>query len=139
MKIGTGSLIINDGVYVNQKDNYLDRYAKGIVRKDFTYEPLVKNKLVKNNQKSFEVGVKCTYRMSIIKNEISYNTNLVFSNEKNYTRVSNNNYLKDIKEFICPIAGPSESSKVRKRLIALERIHKSISNQKINFAITDEQ
>ena len=139
MKIGKGTLVVNDGVYVNEKDSSLSEFAKGMVRKDFTYEEAIKPRFIaKNDQKSFSVKVNCTHRVNIYRNEISYETKIVLSNEKEYNRISGKKYLKDIKNFICGVAGPDESSKVRKRLIALERIHKSISNQTINFDITDQ-
>lgn len=136
--LGKGTLIVNDGVFINKKDNSLDRFAKGLVRKDFVYEPSINKQLINKNEKSFEVRVNCTHRMSVYKNEISYNTKFSFSKEKQYYRIASKNYLKDIKNFICPLAGPSESSKVRKRIIALEKIYSTISNKQFNFAITDE-
>jgi hypothetical protein len=135
--LGRGTLVVNDGVYINKKDASSDRFAKGLVRKDFVYEPSINKQLIKNNQKSFEVKINCTHRMSIYRSEISYDTKIIFSKETQFYRVAGKNYLKDIKEFICPFAGSSESSKVRKRLIALEKIYSTISNRQINFAITD--
>lgn len=136
--LGRGTLLINDGVYINKKDNSLEKYTKGLVRKDFVYEPPINRKLIKNSGKSFEVTVKCTHKMSIYINEISYDTKMVFSKEKKYNRIAGKNYLKDIKNFISPIAGCDEASKVRKRMIALERMYSTISNKPINFAITDQ-
>lgn len=139
MKIGKGTLVINDGIFVNKTDSSLSRFAKGMVRKDFIYEePTKPNFISKNNQKSFSVKVQCINRMRIYKDQVSYETKMVFTNEKEYRRVSGKNYLKDVKNFICGITGPSESSKVRKRLIALERIHTTISDQQINFDIKDD-
>ena len=138
MKIGQGTLVINDGVYVNKKNTTLSKFAKGIVRKNYVYEEPISPSLVpSDSQKSFDIKVNCIHRMAIYRNEISYDTNIVFSNEKEYRRTSGKNYLKDIKNFICPWTGSIEASKVRKRLIALERIQKTISNQSINFIVTD--
>lgn len=87
------------------------------------------------DNKSFVVDVECFRKMSIYSEGYAKDINIVIKNTKSHKRVSGKNLLKDIKNFICPIAGSKEASLVRKRLINLQKIHKSISDQSFNFAI----
>jgi hypothetical protein len=86
---------------------------------------------------SFDVGVTCSRYVSIYSEGQAKNINVVLQTNKNYERLAGKNILKDIKNFICPIAGNQEASLVRKRLIALQSIYANISNQTYNFDIRE--
>jgi len=81
------------------------------------------------------VQIKCIEKASVYNNQIAMQTNVVVVREENYTRVSGKNLSKDIKKFICPFAGNEESSKLRKRIIALQKIQGSVSNKQLVFPI----
>jgi hypothetical protein len=87
------------------------------------------------SKKSFFVNVKCTSKALVISNGVVQSTNITVNSERNYNRLAGKNLTKDIKNFICPIAGVKQSSLVRKRLIGLQKIHKTISNETFNFSI----
>ncbi len=137
-----GELSIQDGkVYSKNKD--YKKFSKGFVQYSSiptnSNDNRTINKLVENSNieiKGFQVGIKCTtYAMKLLNNRI-VQTKTPVTKDYNFTRLSEKNIKKDIKNFICPYAGKKESSLVRKRLIALENIYGDISGKKINFKIS---
>jgi hypothetical protein len=62
-------------------------------------------------------------------------TNVIITKEYKYPRVSGKNLCKDIKDFVCPFAGYQESSKLRKRIIALQKMKSSVAGQQFAFPI----
>ena len=65
-------------------------------------------------------------------------TNLTTEYGKRYQRiVSNRNPVAKVKSFVSQYAGKDEASKLRKRMIAIERMHGSISNEVFRFGIGD--
>lgn len=65
-------------------------------------------------------------------------TNLTAEYSKHYQRiVSSKNPVAKIKSFVSQYAGKDEASKLRKRMIAIERMHGSISNEVFRFGIGD--
>jgi len=65
-------------------------------------------------------------------------TNFTIDHDKRYHRiVSSNNPVAKIKSFVGQYAGKAEASKLRKRMIAIERMHGSISNEVFRFGIGD--
>jgi hypothetical protein len=98
---------------------------------------LIINDIYKNplSNKSFEVTVTCSKNALIYAEGYSKEIKILLKTSKTHKRIAGKNLLKDIKDYICPIAGKQESSMVRKRLIGLQKIHSSISNQNFSFAI----
>ena len=133
--IAKGSLEIQDGVYQNQ--DFGQEVRRGLARQDLV-DSVIPQKPVflrSDNSKSFNVKVSCTKFASFYDEGVISQTKMSIQKETSYRRIAGKNYLKDIKEFLCPIAGYKEASLVRKRLIGLQKIHSTISNQLYNFSI----
>lgn len=62
-------------------------------------------------------------------------TNVIITKEDKYLRISGKNLCKDVRNFVCPFAGYEESSKLRKRIIALQKIKSSVAGQQFVFPI----
>lgn len=138
-----GSLLINDIYISNSSSGFRpnEKTINGAVVAQVSRQELARR--ARNNNpneisiQSFDVGVTCSRYVSIYSEGQSKNINVLLQTNKNYQRLAGKNILKDIKNFICPIAGGQEASQVRKRLIALQSIHASISNENYNFDIRE--
>lgn len=132
-----GSLQIFDGIFIQNKIEIDPKFRNAAVRQDQIPDPeiIIKNIPKQNDVKSFEVDVTCVRRASVYSQGIAQDTNIIIKKDRKYRRLAGKNLLGDIREFICPFAGGKESSLVRKRLIGLQKIHKSLSNQIYNFKI----
>lgn len=132
-----GTLQIFDGIFVENKIEIDPRFRNAAVRQDKIpdSEVAIQNLPKQNDIKSFEVDVSCARRASVYSEGLAVDTSIIIKKDTKYRRVAGKNLLKNIKDFICPLSGPKESSLVRKRLIGLQKIHKSLSNQVYNFKI----
>ena len=132
-----GSLQIFDGIFIQNKIEIDPKFRNAAVRQDQIPDPeiAIKNIPKQYDIKSFEVDVTCVRRASVYSQGIAQDTNIIIKKDRKYRRLAGKNLLGDIREFICPFTGSKESSLVRKRLIGLQRIHKSLSNQIYNFKI----
>lgn len=132
-----GTLQIFDGIFVENKIEVDPRFRNAPIRQEKIpdSEVVVQNIPKQNDIKSFEVDVSCVRRASVYSEGLAVDTKIVIKKDKKFRRVAGKNLLKNIKDFICPLSGPKESSLVRKRLIGLQKIHKSLSNQVYNFKI----
>lgn len=89
---------------------------------------------IKSNNSSYQISVPCTsFATAIDKSEL-YTVNLQIKTEQNLKRITGKNLYKDIKNSVCLFSNKSESSKVRKRLIAIQKIYGNISNQDFVFS-----
>lgn len=134
-----GSLEIQDGIFIKGSEQINPRTRRAAVREDYVDKIIIEPNFLpkQSNEKTFNVDVSCTRRASIYSNGFAKDTTIIVNRNTSYRRVAGKNLLKDIKEFVCPIAGPKEASLLRKRLIGLQKIHKSISNEVFNFRIND--
>lgn len=132
-----GSLQIFDGIFIENKIEVDPKLRNAPVRQDRIPDPEIELTILpkQNDIKTFEVDVSCVRRASVYSEGIATDTKIVIKKDTKYRRIAGKNLLKDVKNFICPLAGPKESSLVRKRLIGLQRIHKNLSNQIYNFRI----
>ena len=130
-----GFLEIQDGIYLNKEQTAVDsNYTKNFTRTE-SITTTIAPKFVpsKSFEKTFNVDVNCFFRASIYNEFGSNYINRLLRYDKNYKAISSKNLSKSVKEFICPIIGKKQSSIVRKRLIGLEKIHKSISNEQFRI------
>lgn len=135
-----GYLEIQDGIFINNSNQIDPKFRNAAVRKDYVDDDsIIKPKFLpkQDYNKTFKVDVSCTRRASVYSDGVAQDTKIIVRKDTSYKRLSGKNILKDIKNFVCPIAGQKESSLLRKRLIGLQKIHKSISNEIFNFRISD--
>jgi len=132
-----GFLEIQDGFY--EKNVQVDsNLRRGVARQDLIEpEPLKPRFTPSDNKKSFKVDVSCTRFASVYNEGIASDTRIVIQKDTSFTRIAGKNIIKDIKDFICPISGSYEASLLRKRLIGLQKIHKTISNEVYRFGIQE--
>ena len=74
----------------------------------------------------------------VLINSTAKSTNLSIEYKKQLRRVSGKNTINDVASSVAPYSGCEEARKLRKRLIALERIHNSISGESFRFPIINE-
>lgn len=102
--------------------------AKG----EFRINDISKNPL---DNKSFDVTIRCYKNAMIYSEGYAKEIKIQLQTSKTYKRIAGKNLTGDIKKFTCQFAGDQEASMIRKRLIGLQKIHASLSNQLFNFAI----
>lgn len=129
-----GYLEIQDGIYEIDKRKD-ERERRGLVRQDISSFEVGPKFVPSANKKSFQVDVTCMNYAAIIKDGVPMDTGTLIRKDTTYRRVAGKNYLKDIKNFVCKLSDKKQASLLRKRLIGLEKIHKTISNQKFRFPI----
>lgn len=131
--IAEGFLEIQDGIYeIDKRKDEKER--RGLVRQEISIFE-VGPKFTLSSKKSFQVDVTCINYASIIKDGIPLETKNIIRKDTTYRRVAGKNYLRDIKNFVCKLSDKKQASLLRKRLIGLEKIHKTISNEKFRFPI----
>lgn len=131
-----GILSVQNGVYVTpEKDNLKEN--RGFVRyasnSEETQTPAFLNLKSQNSTFSVELHYK-DYKYFYKGGSVSSNLTVEYS--KQFKRVSSGkNIVGDAVGFISQFSGCEEANKLRKRIIALERIHNSISNESFRFLI----
>jgi hypothetical protein len=77
------------------------------------------------------IDYKYVYRQGV-----PFATNLNIDYNKQYRRISpSKNTISNVRSFVNQFSGCEESHKLRKRMIALGSIHKTISNDTFRFPI----
>jgi hypothetical protein len=131
-----GFLEIQDGIYINKEQVAVDsNYTRNFTRTESITTTIAPKFTPAKSpiEKTLNVDVTCFFRASIYNEFGSNYINRLLRYDKNYKAISSKNLSKSVKEFICPIVGKKQSSIVRKRLIGLEKIHKSISNEQFRI------
>jgi hypothetical protein len=131
-----GTIEIQDGYY-EQKIQYDPSFRQGLVRKDYNDQTFVPKPSFKidNNKKTLVMNISCFTYASVYNEGTISTTNNIIRKDSNYKKVTGKNIFKNIKDFVCSAAGSQEASLVRKRLIGLQKIHKTISNEAYPFRI----
>lgn len=136
-----GTVVIQDGVYI-RKDPALSeaerRQRRGVARyyEEVNREIYPQFTSKSNGTKTFDVSLNYNdYKYAYKEGRRSYATNINIDYSKNYKRISGKNVLRDVKNFVSEYAGCCEASKLRKRIIALEKIHDTISNVNFKFSL----
>lgn len=136
-----GTVSIQDGVYVYKDQTPSERERRGFVRYSEEYVPEIfpKTFIKSNKLSSFAVDLKYRdYKYVYRQSGRPLATTLSTDYDKQFNRVaSSKNPIADVKLFISEYAGCSEAHKLRKRAIALSRIHNSISEEVFRFGIQD--
>jgi hypothetical protein len=137
-----GTLSINDGAYTFSEplqNNVEER--RGLVRYSSDYVPEIFPKVYRllNNTKSFDLNLFYRdYKYFYRQGSAPIATNLQVEYQKKTTRItSTKNPISDVKSFVSQYAGCDAAHKLRKRAIALARIHSSISDEVFRFGIND--
>lgn len=135
-----GVLSIQDGFKATQDNQFDQRERRGFVRYvNHSDKILGPNSFEKSqNIKTFTVDLYFIKDKYILKNSVTTATNFNVEYNKQFKRVSGKNTLDEAASFISPYAGCDETKKLRRRLIALERIHNSVSDESFRFPIINE-
>lgn len=87
------------------------------------------------NVSSYKISLPCYYYVSTLEKGQLNSIKLQVKTEQTLERISGKNLYKDIKNSVCAFSNISEASKVRKRLIGLQKIHGTISDENFNFTV----
>lgn len=135
--LADGYVEIQDGIYIKNESNPDPKFRRGLVRQDqmvpIVLEPSFVPKL--NNQKTIEINVSCRSYASIYSEGLSIDSKIIIEKKYSQRKVSGKNLFKDVKDSVCRWAGKKQASLIRKRLIGLQKIHKTISNEQFKFII----
>jgi|688.fasta_scaffold715721_1 hypothetical protein len=127
-----GTVVIQDGVYSTSKPEGTSGFAtyplsEGVLSP--TFSP-------KAEAKAFVVDIHYLDYKYIYSGQKILPTVLPVNYDKRYARVaSDKNTVGQVKSFIAQFAGCTEAQKVRRRAIALSKIHKSISDYTFIFPV----
>jgi hypothetical protein len=132
-----GTVVIQDGVYEPAIQDPSLRRAP--VRMAGEAAPLPPRIVQKPGLVNFVVELHYKSYRNIYSGGAAVPLGLTVEYAKKFTRVaSDRNPVSDIKKFVSNFASCDEASKLRKRIIAISRIHKSISNETFRFGVVEE-
>ena len=127
-----GTVVIQDGVYSTSKPEGTSGFATYPLSESVlspTFSP-------KADAKTFVVDIHYLDYKYIYSGQKILPTVLPVNYDKRYARVaSDKNTVGQVKSFIAQFAGCTEAQKVRRRAIALSKIHKSISDYTFIFPV----
>jgi hypothetical protein len=127
-----GTVVIQDGVYSTSKPEGTSGFvtyplSEGVLSP--TFSP-------KADAKTFVVDIHYLDYKYIYSGQKILPTVLPANYDKRYIRVaSDKNTVGQVKAFISQFAGCAEAQKVRRRAIAISKIHKSISDYTFRFPV----
>lgn len=132
-----GTVVIQDGVYVPNHGSPTDSQRRSPVRFAGQTEAIPPRLEPKSGLKTFVVDLYYSENRVVYSGGRVLSTDLKIDYSKQFTRIaSDRNPVKDTKAFVAQFAGCDEASKLRKRIIALSRIHNSISNETLRFGVS---
>lgn len=130
-----GTLTIVDGHYQPETHHDLE-HRRGLVRMGGALVPLPAPQ-GRPHGTTFVVEANYSAKAySLESGKSPYATNVSANYSKTYKRLaSGGNPLKDAKNFVATLAGCEEAHKLRKRVIALSRIKKTIYGETFRFPL----
>jgi hypothetical protein len=131
-----GTVLIQNQIYIEPQDDSRER--RGFARYSNDFESVNKsNSVPKSQSPNFVVELfykDFKYFYSSNRSVVSSNSIIEYS--KQFKRISSGkNIVGEATNFISQFVGCEEASKLRKRIIALERIHNSVTDSKFRFSI----
>lgn len=132
-----GTVVIQDGVY--EPGSLGAEYRNAPVRMSGGEPAPLSPRLVpKSGLVNFVVDLNYTSQRNIYSGGSAVPLGLTVEYAKRFTRIaSDRNPVTDAKRFISQFSGCDEATKLRRRMIAISRIHKSISNETFRFGVVD--
>jgi hypothetical protein len=132
-----GTVVIQDGVY---EPGSLDpRLRMSPVRMDGGTAPIPPRLVSKAGLVNFVVELNYTSQRNIYSGGAAVPLGLTVEYAKKFTRIaSDRNPVTDAKRFISQFSGCDEAKKLRRRMIAISRIHKSISDETFRFGVLEQ-
>ena len=131
-----GTIIIQDGTYIKSDAPSTVTGVARIDSEDRALPPVFSPKSSGINTFFVDLYYK-DYKYVYGKGK-AVPTNLTIDYSKHYQRiVSDRNPVAKVKSFVSQFAGCAEASKLRKRMIAIERMHGSVSNEVFRFGVVD--
>lgn len=129
-----GTVVIQDGVY---EPGFLDpAYRNAPVRMAGEPPPVSPKFVPKAGLVSFVVDLHYKSQRNIYSGGAAVPLGLTVEYGKTFTRIaSDRNPVADVKRFTAQFAGCDEAVKLRRRMIAISRIHKSISDETFRFGL----
>ena len=138
MAISKGKVKIIDGVYQPVSDSQLDRRVRrGNVRMDMVKQgipPRFEYRSSGDGKRTFEMGIKCFFKTNILQSGAAVEIDNYVRTEKTFRRIGEKNITRQVKNNVCEYSGYYEASKVRKRIIAIQKL-KSLDDQEFLFDI----
>lgn len=133
-----GTVVIQDGTYFPSSSLPDERQRRAPVRMAGE-PPAIPPKFVPSgDMKTFVVNLHYTKSSNIFSGGGVLPSGLFVSYEKQFKRItSDKNPVRDVKFFVSQFSGCAEASKLRRRAIALSRIHNTISNETFRFGVQD--
>jgi len=136
-----GTAQIQDGIYVYKDQTPTERERRGFARysEEYVSEIFPKSFVSSNDSSSFVVDLKYRdYKYVYRPSGRPLATNISTEYDKQFVRVaSSKNPISDLKTFVATYSDCEEAAKLRKRAIALSRIHTSISDEVFRFRIKE--
>lgn len=132
-----GTVVIEDGIY---KPSPISDEAQRRAPVRMAGEPAaIRPKIIpKGSLKTFVVNLHYTKSKDILSGGGIIPSGIFVSYDKQFRRISSDkNPVRDVKSFIANIAGCAEASKIRRRMIALSRIHDTISEEVFRFGVQE--
>ena len=132
-----GTAVIIDGVFVEQNSLPSESERRSAVRYSDRVESEISPKLITNNSEStFLINLYYRDYKRTYQEEVLQSTNSVVEFKKTFRRVaSTKNAIADLKKIVANYAGNIEAGKIRRRSIALGKIHKTISGEVFKFPL----
>lgn len=132
-----GTAVIIDGVFVKNDALPNDPSRRGMVRYSENTRPEITPKIVVNNSEStFVVDLYYRDYKRNFKEGVLQQTNSVVEFKKTIRRIApTNRSISELKKTVAEYAGPIEAGKLRRRSIALGKIHKTISGEIFKFPL----
>lgn len=131
-----GKVVIQDGFY--EPGSLAPEYRNAPVR--MGGEPASVNPRIvqKAGLVNFVVDLHYVSQTNIYSGGSAIPLGLTVEYAKRFTRIaSERNPVTDAKRFISQFSGCDEAKKLRRRMIAISRIHKSISNETFRFGVVE--
>lgn len=131
-----GKVVIQDGVY--ESGSLTPEYRNAPVRMNGEPAPVNPSFVQKAGLVNFVVDLNYTSQRNIYSGGSAIPLGLTVEYAKRFTRIaSDRNPVTDAKRFISQFAGCDEAKKLRRRMIAISRIRKSISNETFRFGVVE--
>lgn len=85
-------------------------------------------------KQTFEMNIKCLSKANLMRSGVAVETDDYVKTEKTLRSLTEKNVTRQIKNDVCEYSNWTEASKVRKRIIAIQRL-KKLDNQEFVFDI----
>lgn len=136
-----GTVSIQDGFYELNDEIPNDQERRGLVRYSSQYVPEIFPKVFRSSNELQSINLNVYYRDYKYVYHSGFRplaTNVQIEFEKKISRIApSKNALSEVTTRVAEYAGCYEAKKIRKKIIALSRIHNSVSTESFRFGVED--